>query len=340
MVNPNMAAGAGGKGSEKAALFLLMLGEEQASKVLQFVDPHEVELIGTAMAAIRSVDNQRAEAVVDDFRMSMQSETSLGVGVHGYVRKLFTSTLGEQKGATLADRVLGDEESQEMNSLRWLEPDALLHMLKDEHPQLIAITMAHMDQEQAGALLKQMAPDLQDDIVMRIANMQTIPQAAMRQLQTVLKKKLSVTATFKNRKIDGALTVAGIMNGLDPEAETRILESVAKKNEALSEKIQDLMFLFSNLINIPDKGIQLLLREVSSDILPMALKGADQKVRDKIMGNMSKRAREMLIEDMEARGPMKLSDVEAAQKDILAVARKLVEAGQIDLGRGGNDDYV
>ena len=130
------------------------------------------------------------------------------------------------------------------------------------------------------------------------------------------------------------------MNGLDPEAETRILESVAKKNEALSEKIQDLMFLFSNLINIPDKGIQLLLREVSSDILPMALKGADQKVRDKIMGNMSKRAREMLIEDMEARGPMKLSDVEAAQKDILAVARKLAEAGQIDLGRGGNDDYV
>ncbi len=340
MVNPNMAASSGGSGSEKAALFLLMLGEEQASKVLQFVDPHEVELIGTAMAAIRSVDNQRAEAVVDDFRLSMQSETSLGVGVHGYVRKLFTATLGEQKGATLAERVLGDEESQEMNSLRWLEPDALLHMLKDEHPQLIAITMAHMDQDQAGAVLKQMAPDLQDDIVMRIANMQTIPQAAMRQLQAVLKKKLSVTATFKNRKIDGALTAAGIMNGLDPEAETRILESVAKKNEALSEKIQDLMFLFSNLINIPDKGIQLLLREVSSDILPMALKGADQAVRDKIMGNMSKRAREMLIEDMESRGPMKLSDVEAAQKDILAVARKLAENGQIDLGKGGSDDYV
>lgn len=330
-----------GSGSDKAALFLLMLGEEQASKVLKFVEPHEVEQIGTAMASIRSVDNRLAEAVVDDFRSALQQETSLGVGVQGYVRKLFTSTLGDQTGSTLADRVLGDEEeNEEITSLRWLEPEALLHMMKDEHPQIIAITMAHMDQTQAVAVFKQMPPDLQDDIVMRIANMQTIPQSAMRQLQTVLKKKLSVTATFKNRKIDGAMTVAGIMNGLDPDSETRILEAVAKENQSLSDRIQDLMFVFGNLINIPDKGIQLLLREVSSDVLPMALKGADEQVREKILGNMSKRAREMLLEDMESRGPMKLSDVEAAQKDVLAVARKLADAGQIDLGRGGDDDYV
>ncbi|CAA0090745.1 Flagellar motor switch protein FliG [Zhongshania aliphaticivorans] len=329
----------GGNGSEKAALFLLMLGEEQASKVLKFVEPYEVERIGTAMASIRSVDNSLAEAVVDDFRSALHQETSLGVGVQGYVRKLFTSTLGDQKGSTLADRVLGDEESQEMSSLRWLEPEALLHMLQDEHPQIIAITMAHMDQAQAVAVLKQMPANLQDDIVMRIANMKTIPQSAMRQLQSVLKKKLSVTATFKNRKIDGAMTVAGIMNGLDPDAEERILEAVAKENQTLSERIQDLMFVFGNLISIPDKGIQLLLREVSSDVLPVALKGADEAVREKLLGNMSKRAREMLVEDMESRGPMKLSDVEAAQKDILAIARKLADAGQIDLGRGG-DDYV
>ncbi|MBQ0797223.1 MULTISPECIES: flagellar motor switch protein FliG [Zhongshania] len=339
MANPEMAMNSGSKGSEKAALFLLMLGEEQASKVLKFVEPYEVERIGTAMASIRSVDNRLAEAVVDEFRTSLHQETSLGVGVQGYVRKLFTSTLGDQKGTTMADRVLGDEETQEMSSLRWLEPEALLHMMQDEHPQIIAITMAHMDQAQAVAVLKQMPPALQDDIVLRIANMQTIPQSAMRQLQTVLKKKLSVTATFKNRKIDGAMTVAGIMNGLDPDSETRILEAVAKENQTLSERIQDLMFVFGNLVNIPDKGIQLLLREVGSDVLPLALKGADEQVREKILGNMSKRAREMLLEDMDSRGPMKLSDVEAAQKDILAVARKLADAGQIDLGRGG-DDYV
>jgi flagellar motor switch protein FliG len=340
MANPDMATNTPATGSEKAALFLLMLGEEKAAKVLQFVDPHQVEIIGAAMAQIRSVDNHSAESVVDAFRHDMASETSLGVGVQGYVRKLFTSTLGEQKGATVADRVLGDEESPEMNSLRWLEPEALMNMLKDEHPQIIAITMAHMDQSQAASLLKQMSPELQNDIVMRIANMQTIPQAAMRQLQVVLKKKLSVTATFKNRKIDGAMTVAGIMNGLDSESETRILESVAKKDEPLSGKIQDLMFVFSNLIKISDKGVQLLLREVSSDILPLALKGADGDVREKILGNMSKRAREMLLEDMELRGPVKLSEVEAAQKDILAAARKLADNGQIDLGRGGDDDYV
>jgi flagellar motor switch protein FliG len=340
MANPEMATNSGGSGSEKAALFLLMLGEEQASKVLKFVDPHEVERIGTAMASITSVDNRLAEAVVDEFRSALHQETSLGVGVQGYVRKLFTSTLGDQKGSTLADRVLGDEETQEMSSLRWLEPEALLHMIQDEHPQIIAITMAHMDQDQAVAVLKKMPAELQDDIVVRIANMQTIPQSAMRQLQTVLKKKLSVTATFKNRKIDGAKAVAGIMNGLDPDAETRILEMVAKENQPLSDRIQDLMFVFGDLINIPGKGIQLLLREVGSDVLPMALKGADEKVRETILENMSKRAREMLLEDMESRGPMKLSDVETAQKDILAVAKKLADAGQIDLGRGSSDDYV
>jgi flagellar motor switch protein FliG len=340
MANPEMATNSGGSGSEKAALFLLMLGEEQASKVLKFVDPHEVERIGTAMASITSVDNRLAEAVVDEFRSALHQETSLGMGVQGYVRKLFTSTLGDQKGSTLADRVLGDEETQEMSSLRWLEPEALLHMIQDEHPQIIAITMAHMDQDQAVAVLKKMPAELQDDIVVRIANMQTIPQSAMRQLQTVLKKKLSVTATFKNRKIDGAKAVAGIMNGLDPDAETRILEMVAKENQPLSDRIQDLMFVFGDLINIPGKGIQLLLREVGSDVLPMALKGADEKVRETILENMSKRAREMLLEDMESRGPMKLSDVETAQKDILAVAKKLADAGQIDLGRGSSDDYV
>jgi len=179
----------------------------------------------------------------------------------------------------------------------------------------------------------------QNDVVYRIANMKTIPDTAMSQLQGILKKKLSVSAKLKNRQIDGAATAAGLINGLGGDAETRILESLAKNNEELSARIQDLMFVFSNLINISDKGVQQLLREVSSDLLPIALKGAGEEVKEKILRNMSKRAREMLLDDMDARGPIKISEVEQAQKEILTIARSLAESGQIDLGRGG-DDYI
>lgn len=327
------------RGDEKAALLLLMLGEEQAAKVLQYVDGGDVERIGTAMAAIRNVDNHKAEAIVDEFHRALVNETSLGVGVSGYVRKVLTNTLGEQKGATLADRVLGDEAPTEIDSLRWLDNDALVQMLKDEHPQIIAITLTHMEQSQAAQVLKALPAELQDNVVLRIANMHTIPQAAMKQLQNVLKKKLSITTTFKSSTVDGAMAAANIINGLGADAETRIFEALSKADEKLCERVQDLMFVFANLVKIPDKGIQVLLREVSSDILPTALKGAEEKVREKILGNMSKRAREMVEEDMAARGPIKLSEVEAAQKEILAVARKLAESGQIDLGKGG-EDYV
>ncbi|GAB3375295.1 flagellar motor switch protein FliG [Spongiibacter taiwanensis] len=326
-------------GSEKAALLLLMLGEDQAAKVLKHVDAVDVEKIGSAMASIRDVDNRKAESVVNEFHRALSSENTLGVGVSNYVRKVLTNTLGEQKGATLADRVLGQEQALEIDSLRWLETEALVQMLKDEHPQIIAITLAHLAKEQAAKVLKALPTDLQENVVMRIATMQTIPQAAMKQLQDVLKKKLSVSASFKTSTVDGAMTAASIINSLDADSETRVLEALAKADEALSDRIQDLMFVFSNLMDIADKGIQMLLREVPSDILPIALKGAEERVRDKILNNMSKRAKEMIIEDMEARGPIKISEVEEAQKEILAIARKLAESGQIDLGKGG-DDYV
>lgn len=326
-------------GCEKAALLLLMMGETHAAKVLRYVSPEDVERIGTAMAGIKRVDNQKATQVVDEFHDAIESENSLAVGVQSYVRKLFTSALGEQKGGALANRVLGEEESDEMNSLRWVEPGTLADMIKDEHPQMIAITLAHIEQEQASKVLKLLPEDKQDDIVMRIATMKTIPDAAMGQLQKVLKKKLAVSTTLKNRNVDGAAAAAGIINGLGADTEARILENVAKNDEELSARIQELMFVFSNLINISDKGIQLLLREVSADLLPLALKGAGEEVKEKILGNMSKRAREMLVDDMESKGPVKISEVEAAQKEILNIARTLAESGQIDLGTGG-DDYV
>lgn len=326
-------------GDKKAAMLLLMLGEEQAAKVLKFVNPADVEKIGTAMAAMGDVDNAKAESLVNDFHSALASESSVGISAPGAVRKILTSSLGEETGTTLADKLLGSEETLELGSLRWREPEVLMEMLKDEHPQIIAITLAHLDQEQAGQVLKCFKPEMQESLVLRIANMSKIPQAAIRQLQSVLQKKLSLTGSFKNNVLDGAMAAANIMNALDSESEARILENIAKTNEPLSVRIQDLMFVFDNLIKLGDKEIQLLLREVGSDTLPVALKGANDTLTNKLLGNMSKRAKEMLLEDMEARGPVKLSEVEAAQKEILGIVRKLAESGQIELSSSG-DEYV
>lgn len=325
--------------SHQAAMLLLMMGEEQAAAVLRHIDSESVEKIGMAMAAIREVNHEQAEAVVTRFQENIESQTSLGVGVPGYVRKMLVSSLGADRGKTLADRVLGDDEPLEIDSLRWMDLDTVVHMLRDEHPQIVAITLAHMPQDQAAYIIKQLPIALQDDIVMRIATLEKIPQAAMRELQDILHNKMQLSGNFKSKAIDGATTAASIINNLGGELGKRIIASLEKTDGKLTEKLKDLMFVFANLIQVTDKGLQLLMREVSTDLLTVALKGADENVRDKIFRNMSKRAGEMLREDMEARGPVKLSEVETAQKEIIVIARRLAEDGTISLGSNG-DDYV
>ncbi|MEO6699691.1 MAG: flagellar motor switch protein FliG [Paraperlucidibaca sp.] len=325
--------------SHQAAMLLLMMGEEQAAEVLRHIDSDSVEKIGMAMAAIREVNHEQAEAVVSRFQETIESQTSLGVGVSGYVRKVLMSSLGEDRGKTLADRVLGDDEPLEIDSLRWMDLDTVVHMLRDEHPQIVAITLAHMSQDQAAYIVKQLPVALQDDVVLRIATLEKIPQAAMRELQDILHNKMQLSGNFKSKAIDGASTAASIINNLGGDVGKRIISSLEKTDSKLTEKLKDLMFVFANLVQVTDKGMQLLLREVSTDLLTVALKGADEKVRDKLFRNMSKRAGEMLLEDMEARGPVKLSEVETAQKEIITIARRLAEDGTISLG-GNGDDYV
>lgn len=326
-------------GSEQAAMLLLMLGEDRAAEVLKYVGSEAVEKIGMAMAGIREVNNDQALAVIDNFGQALRAHTPLGVGVPDYVRQVLVTTLGEQQGRNLADRVLGDAQPVEIDSLRWLEFDTVVHMLRDEHPQIIAITLAHMAKDQAAMILDRLSPELQEDVVLRIATLEKIPQAALVELQNILRTKLSLSGSFKSKAIDGAKTVAGIMNCVGSATEHRIIEALNKADTSLTAKIQDLMFVFDNLISLDDKGMQLLLREVASDTLALALKGAVEPMREKVFKNMSKRAGEILLDDMETRGPVKMSEVESAQKDIVAAARRLAEAGQIMLA-SGRDDYV
>ncbi|PQA40719.1 flagellar motor switch protein FliG [Amnimonas aquatica] len=326
-------------GSADAAMLLLMLGEERAAEVLRYVGSEAVEKIGVAMAGIREVNNDQALAVIDGFGAALSAHTPLGVGVPDYVRQVLVSTLGEEQGRTLADRVLGDSQPVEIDTLRWLDFDTVVHMLRDEHPQIIAITLAHMEPAQAATILDRLEAGLQEDVVLRIATMEKIPQAALMELQTILRSKLSLAGAFKARPVDGARTVAGIINGVGSGTEGRIIEALSKVDRSLTEKIQDLMFVFDNLIGLDDKSMQVLLREVSNDVLALALKGAVEPMREKVFRNMSKRAGEILQEDMEARGPVKMSEVEVAQKEIVTVARRLSEEGQITLATG-REDYV
>ena len=326
-------------GSQQAAVLLLMLGEEKAAEVLRHVGYEEVEKIGVAMAAIRNVDSAHAAAVCLRFQQELTQQTSLGVGAQGYMRNLLVNTMGEQTGSTLADRLLGSKPSQEFDSLKWMELDTIVQILRDEHPQIIAITLAHLDQGQAAKILCELPEDVQEDVLYRIANMDKVPEAAMQQLQSTLKAKLDVSTSFKAKTIDGASTAAGILNALDNETEMRILETLAKIDDSLRSRLEELMFVFANLADLDNKGMQLLLREVTSEQLAVALKGADETLREKVYGNMSKRAREILIEDMESRGPIKISDVEEAQKAILDIAKKMADDGRISLG-SSSDGYL
>ena len=324
-------------GSEKAAMLLLMMGEDKAAEVLRHVSSDEVERIGMAMAAIKDVHLEQAVSVIDTFEVDLAEQLPLALGLPNYVRNVLVNTLGDSNGKTLADKVLGDEQTLEISSLRWLDLDTVVHMLKEEHPQIIAITLAHMDQSQAGYVLDKLEQSLQEDVVMRIATMDKIPQAAIVELQEILDKKLAISSSFKSKQIDGSKLIAGIIKGLSTESETRVVEMLAKTDPAMAERIKELMFVFDNLLDIDDKGIQRLLRDVPGDTLTVALKGANPLMRDKVFKNMSKRAGEMLNEDMESRGPVKLSEVEVAQKEMVGIARALAEAGEINLGGKGED---
>ena len=311
-------------GSEKAAMLLLMMGEDKAAEVLRHVSSDEVERIGMAMAAIKDVHLEQAVSVIDTFEVELAEQLPLALGLPNYVRNVLVNTLG-------------DEQTLEISSLRWLDLDTVVHMLKEEHPQIIAITLAHMDQSQAGYVLDKLEQNLQEDVVMRIATMDKIPQAAIVELQEILDKKLAISSSFKSKQIDGSKLIAGIIKGLSTESETRVVEMLAKTDPAMAERIKELMFVFDNLLDIDDKGIQRLLRDVPGDTLTVALKGANPLMRDKVFKNMSKRAGEMLNEDMESRGPVKLSEVEVAQKEMVGIARALAEAGEINLGGKGED---
>ena len=334
-----MADGITLSGVQRAAVLLMSLGESDAAEVLKHLGAKEVQKLGMAMATIGNVTRQQVEEVVDEFVASLEDQTSLGVGADDYVRKVLVQALGEDKAASLIDRILFGRNTKGLDTLKWMEPRAVAELIRNEHPQIISIVLAHLDPDQSAEVLKSLPERTRADVLLRIATLDGIPPNALNELNEIMERQFSGNQNLKSSNVGGVKVAANILNFMDSGQDQAILGEIGKVDSELSARIQDLMFVFDNLADIGDRDLQLVLREVPNDGLSLALRGATQRVRDKITRNMSQRAAQILLEDMEARGPVKVSDVESAQKEILATVRRMADEGTISLS-GNNEELI
>ena len=325
---------------DKAAVLLLSLGETDAAQVLRHMGPKEVQRVGVAMAQMRNVHREQVEQVMSEFVEIVGDQTSLGVGSDSYIRKMLTSALGEDKANGLIDRILLGGNTSGLDSLKWMEPRAVADVIRYEHPQIQAIVVAYLDPDQAGEVLGHFDHKVRLDIILRVSSLNTVQPAALKELNTILEKQFSGNSNASRTTLGGIKRAADIMNFLDSSVEGQLMDSIREIDDTLSGQIEDLMFVFNNLADVDDRGIQALLREVSSDVLVLALKGADDGIKEKVFKNMSKRAAELLRDDLEAKGPVRVSEVETAQKEILTIARRMAESGEIVLGGAGGEAMI
>ena len=338
-----MAEASSGKfsGTERAAIFLLSLGEAEAAQILKHMGPKEVQKVGAAMASMANVSRDQVQSILSDFIETVDNQTALGVGSEEYIRKVMVDALGEEKAGSLIDRILMGRNTKGLEALKWMDARAVAEIIRLEHPQIMAIVLSYLDSDHAAQVMNYLPDRVRVDVLMRIATLDGIQPAALAELDEIMERQFSGSNNnVKSSSVGGVKAAANILNFVDSGLEAELMELIKDNDAELGQKIQDLMFVFDNLADVDDQGIQALLREVSSENLIIALKGADETVREKIFKNMSKRAAEMLRDDLEAKGPVRLSEVEAAQKEILAIARRMAEAGDIVLGGKGTEQYV
>ncbi|NLW97307.1 MAG: flagellar motor switch protein FliG [Xanthomonadaceae bacterium] len=318
-------------GVQRAAIVLLSLGEQQAAEVLKHMGAKEVQKLGVAMTSVGDVSRETVARVFDEFVDVLAQPSGLGAGADDYVRAVLTQALGEERASSLIDRILHGRNTSGLDTLKWMEPRAIAELVRNEHPQIIAIVLAHLDGDQAAEVLKCLPERVRVDVLLRLATLDGIPPHALNELNDVMTRQFSGSQNIKSSSVGGVKVAANILNFMDSGQEEALLSAIAEVDGDLSVQIRDLMFVFDNLADLDDRAMQAVLREVSSEQLALALRGAEAKVRQKITSNMSQRAAQILIEDMEARGPVRLAEVEAAQKEILAIVRRMAENGDITL---------
>ena len=330
------------KGTQRAAILLMSLGEQDAANLLKQLDARDVQKLGLAMADLKEISRDQMSSVLDKFIGIVDGKADIAAGSQDYVRRVLTQAVGKPKTDMLLDRLSVGQTGQGIEALKWMEAKSVAQIISSEHPQIAAIVLAHLEAEQGAAILQLLPEHMRTDVLLRIASLNEVPQTALNELDHLVEKQATavVAAAPVLRQIGGAKTVANLLNAMNKEKSGEELGKIEQADGEMHQKIKDLLFIFDNLLAVDDRGIQSLLREVGSDTLALALRGAEPEVQEKILRNMSKRAAEILKDDMEARGPVKLAEVEAAQKEIVTIAVRLAEEGTINLSGKDAGDLV
>ena len=328
------------QGLNDAAVFLMSLGEEEAAEVFKHFSPKEVQKLGEAIARMRSVSHDKVNEVVLKFTNAAAAQSLLVSDTSDYVRSVLRRALGDDKASLLIDRILQGGDVSGIESLKWMDPLSVAELLRNEHPQIIAAILVHLDYEQAAAVLKQFTDRQRSEVMLRVATLEGIQPVALKDLNEVLFKVLAGGDKIRKTSLGGVKTAAEIINLLGSNIEASVLESIGSHDPELAQKIMDKMFVFEHMVKLDDRSIQVVLREVASETLIVALKGASGELLNKFLNNMSKRASAALKEDLEARGPLRLSEVEEQQKEIIKIVRRLADEGQVVINSGAEDSYV
>ncbi len=328
------------QGIQDAAIFLMSLGEEEAAEVFKHLSPKEVQKLGETIAGMRAVSHERVDQVMSRFTEEAASQKLLVNDTNDYVKAVLRRALGDDKASLLIDRIMQGSDVSGIESLKWMDPQSIAELLRNEHPQIMAAILVHLDSDLVAGVLKHLTERSRNEVMLRIATLEGIQPTALKDLNEVLYQVLAGGDKVRKTSLGGVQTAADIINLLGSAIETTVIESIRLQDADLAQKIMDKMFTFEDLLKLDNKSIQMVLKEVSSDMLVVALKGASNELKELILGNMSSRAAEGLREDLESRGPVRLSEVEGQQKEILKIVRRLSDEGSVVIGGGGDDGFV
>jgi flagellar motor switch protein FliG len=326
--------------AERAALLLFALGEDRAASVLRHIEPKEVQVIGFAMARLTDISPVMVDDVLEEIIIAVKNLTSLGIESDGYIRKMLVQALGEEKASGIIERIFVSSGGKGIEQLKWMDPLSISDLVRLEHPQIGAIILSLLGSDKAAEVMLRLPDNVRSDLLVRIATMQGVQPAALRELDDIMEKQLTGSETVKATAMGGIDAAANILNFMDGAASNLLLEKVSENNADLALKIQDKMFVFEDIASISASAMQTLLREIPTGQLLLALRGASQELKEKIFSNMSRRAAEILRDDLESSPPAKLSEVEWAQKDILGIVKQLADSGEIQLGGDNEDEFI
>ena len=328
------------EGVEDAAILVMSMGEEIAAEVFKRLQPKEVQRLGETIARMKAVTRERFESAVEKFVTLAADEHVLVADSDEYVRSVLIKALGEDKAGLLLDRILNGNDISGIEALKWMEAQAVAELMRNEHPQIVAAILVHLEFDQSSQILKLLPERMRNEVIMRVATLDGIQPAALKDLNEVLSQVLAGGDRARKSALGGVKSAAEVLNMMGSTVETSVLDYIRESDADLAQKIMDNMFTFDDLIKLDDKGIQSILKEAQAETLIISLKGATPEIRERVFKNMSSRAAETLREDLETRGPVKVSDVEAEQKELLKIVRRLMDEGEITVSGGSDEQYV